>query len=118
MNSLLKLVILFVFLLGVLFVRFFFFYQNQPQYQDLQHIEFKTVLLSEPQHFSNYQLITANLYSGQKVYLRVSSYPRYHYQDRLMVSGELEVKIHNKRRSISMYFPKIQALEKESNLFL
>ena len=111
-----KLPLVLLVLLLFLSLRLYFFYRNQPQIKDGQKINFKTTLLSEPKVFGNYQSITANLASNQKVFIKVPRFPEFHYGDVLDVNGVVKKKaLDNKRIILTIYFPKTK-LVKNSNL--
>lgn len=115
----LKIVSIFILLLVILALRFFFFYQNQPHYTDGQHINFETTLFSEPKIFGNYQTLSANLDTIDKILIKTNSYPKFHYQDTVRISGTLKVKVlKNKKIVMIIYFPKIEAVKKDKNLLL
>lgn len=113
--------IFFVFIIAsvLLLVRFSLFYHNQPHFTDGQYLDFETTLFSEPQVFGNYQLLSANLRTTNKIYIKTTLFPKFHYQDTVRVSGNLKVKtLENKRTVMTIYFPKIESVKKDKNLFL
>ncbi len=122
------------FLLLLLGLRFFFFYHNQPQYHDGDKLDFHTTLLSEPQIVGNRQLLSANLSTGNKIFITIPQYPQFHYGDTVRISGPIRVlpraggfqpraregqpygastqkdkALDNKNLILAMYFPKIEA---------
>jgi len=110
---------IFTLLLLLLFVRFFFFYHNQPEYQDGQYINFETTLYSEPKIVGRQQRISANLASGNRIFVTTSLYPQFHYGETLLISGTLKHKaISNKNTPLTMHFPKIEVVKDHKNLFL
>ncbi|MEK7534458.1 MAG: ComEC/Rec2 family competence protein [Patescibacteria group bacterium] len=118
MNKL-KIVPIFIVLLVILALRFFFFYQSQPHYTDGQYIDFKTTLFSEPKIFGNYQILSANLGTTDKILIRTTLYPKFYYQDTVRISGKIKIKtLGNKRTITIMYFPKIEAVKKDKNALL
>ena len=120
-------------LLILLSLRFFFFYQNQPQLTDGQEISFETAILSQPQVFGSRQVFTAN-YKNQKVRITTSRFPELNYGDFVRISGPIRIlpraggfqsralegrsygasKISNKNNRLLMYFPKIEVLKDKS----
>lgn len=109
---------IFAFLLLLLSLRFFFFYQTQPQYQDGQSISIKTTLLSEPQIVGSIQRFSANL-GNKKIFIRAPLYPEFHYGDTIRIYGRVKVKSLNQKNKIMvMYFPKVEAVKEERNIFL
>lgn len=119
--------ILFI-LLTALGIRFFLFYGQQSEYKDGQKIRFETTLLSEPGGIGNYQKLSANLASGDKIFITIPRYPQYYYGDKLIISGIIKIKsasnfsnqknrlITNEKTIMTMYFPKVEAVNKEQNL--
>lgn len=115
----LKYFVVLTFLLIGLFLRFFFVYQSQPHYIDGQDINFETTLFSEPKVFGNYQVLSANLGTINKILIKTNLYPKFHYQDTVRISGTLKVKaLGNRRTVMRIYFPKIEAVKKDKNLLL
>jgi len=117
-------------LLIFLALRFFFFYQNQPHYTDGQYVNFETTLFSEPKIFGNYQTLSANLGTSNKILIKTNLYPKFHYQDTVSISGyiheqtlnvpgKIKFKVLENKRTLTMiYFPKIEAVKKDKNLLL
>ncbi len=104
---------------SVLPLRFFFFYQNQAHYTDSQDINFETTLFSEPEIFSNYQVLSANLGTIDKILIRTNLYPKFHYQDTLRISGKMKFKtLKNTKTIITIYFPRIEVVKKDKNFLL
>src|SRR3989338_9542198 len=99
----------------VLGVRVFLYYQNQPQFTEGQSVSFKTELHSEPK-ISNRQTLSANL-GNRRILVVTSSWPQYHYQDSLKISGKLESRVLKDGTKIFvLFFPKIE--KQNSNNFL
>lgn len=110
---------IFTLLLTVLTFRFFFFYQSQPHYTDGQYVEFETTLFSEPKIFGNYQVLSGNLGTIDKILIKTSLYPKFHYQDTVRISGRIKFKLLENKQIIStIYFPKIESVKKDKNAFL
>ncbi len=107
---------IFVFLLIILAFRFFFFYQNQTKYTNGQRISFETALLSEPRIVGGQQRLTANLASGNKVFVTTSLFPSFHYGNRLYIVGKLNKRLLNRNSILVMYFPKIEMVKSNFNL--
>lgn len=114
----------FIFLLLLLGFRFFFFFQNQKEYHDEEQISFEATLLSQPQIFSSYQGVSANLAGGQKIFITASRYPELNYGQKIRVSGKIKTRTGNSTSSLliknkpilTMFFPKIEILKSESGL--
>ena len=114
-----KLYIIFPILLFVLAFRFWFYYHSQPEYQDGQDVSFETTLLSEPQIVGNQQRISANLDSGDRIFITTSLYPQFHYADTLLIDGILKQRrLENGSIILTMVYPKIKIIEDNKNLFL
>ena len=97
------------FLLFILLLRFFFFFQKGDAYSDGQKIKYETTIFSEPQFTSTIQKISVNLPTGENVYITLPRFPEYSYGDRVVISGTLHKKLLSKNRSIfSQNFPKIE----------
>lgn len=106
-------ILVFCLLLLILFFRFLFFYQNQPQYADGQEVAFATILFSEPQMVGSQQRLSANL-GNQRIFIRAALHPQFHYGDIIKISGILKVRsIDSKTTIMVMYFPKIEFMKKD-----
>lgn len=115
----LKLASIFSFLLFILALRFFFFYLNQPEYHDGQHVSFKTTLLKEPQVFSRYQRLSANINSTQEVFITAPVFSQLHYGDTVTITGALKKRVLNKNKTImTMSYPKIEAVKGNKNFLI
>ena len=105
---------LLVILLVILSFRFYFFYQNQPQFAHGQELSFETTLMSQPQAIGSRQVFTAN-YENQsfgKLRIITSRFPELNYGDFVRISGSLS----NKNDRLLMYFPKIETISNSSNI--
>ncbi len=112
-----KLVIFAAFLLTLLSLRFFFFYHNQNQYKDGEHVSFTTTLLSDPQVVGSQQRISANLASGERILVIVPLIPEFRYGDTVAISGTISQRLlTNKKTLLSIYFPKIKTVKREPGL--
>lgn len=115
--SRLTMFLVFTVLLFILAVRFFLFYHNQPRYVNGQYVSFETTLLSEPQISGKYQNLSANLASGEKIFIKTSISPQFHYGDSVRISGVLNKRVlNNKKTAMTMFFPKIEAVKGDKNL--
>lgn len=115
--SKLKIVSIFGLLLIVLSIRFWFFYQNQTKYKDGEYVSFTVTLLSDPQILGSQQIISANLASGDRVFVVTTLSPEFHYGDTIAVSGSISQRVIGKKKtSLSVYFPKIKAVKSEPGL--
>lgn len=108
-----------IFLLTMfLFLRFFFFYQNQPQFKDGQEIEFETALLSEPQISGSLQRVIANQ-NGQRIFITLPRFPEFYYGQVLHISGILKKRLLTREKVIlTMFFPKVELVKKAQNPLL
>ena len=103
------------FFLLIFGVRVFLYYQNQPQFTEGQLVSFKTELHSEPK-ISNRQTLSANL-GRKRVLIITSSWPQYHYQDSLKISGKLESRVLKDGTKIFVtFYPKIEK-QNRNNFF-
>ncbi len=108
----LGIVCIFCFTLVILALRFFFFYQNQPKFSDGQHVSFQATLLKEPQVFSRYQRLSANINSTQEVFITTSVFSQLHYGDTVVITGTLKERAISKNKTImTMSYPKIQVVK-------
>jgi competence protein ComEC len=102
---------LLVFLIIVLSFRFYFFYQNQPQFTNGQDVNFEATILSQPQAVGSQQVFAAN-YKNQKIKISISRFPELNYGDFVRISGVIS----NKNGRVLMYFPKIETINNSGNL--
>lgn len=109
-----------VFLLLIpLSLRFFFFYQNQPQFENGQHLEFETTLLSEPQIVGSIQRLIANLENGERIFITLPRFPEFHYGQTLHISGTLKKRLLTSEKVIlTISFPKVELAKKTQNPLL
>lgn len=113
-----KIAIISTCLLLILALRFFFFYQNQPQYTDGQEIIFETTLLSEPRVVGRYQHLSAKLASGERIFITIPQFPEFHYSDTIRISGMVKVLTSNGQERLLMSFPKVEKIQKGHNFVL
>ena len=107
------------FVLVILVLRYFFFYQNQPKITDGQHVSFQTTLLKEPWVFSRYQRLSANINPTQEVFISTSIFSQLHYGDTVVITGTLKERALSKNKTImTMSYPKIEVIKDNKNLFL
>ena len=100
-----------VFLLVILGIRFYYFYNNQPQFEDGQRVIFEVSILSQPQVVGSQQSFTVN-YKNQKIKISTSRFPDINYGDFVRISGIIS----NRNGKVLMYFPKIEKINNSSNL--
>ncbi len=125
------------FLLVILSVRFYFFFQKGDTYKDGQKIRYETTIFSEPQSNSTIQKIDVNLPTGENVYITLPRFPEYNYGDRIIISGPIRILprhgggqsygastrifslLFNKQQYIfSQNFPKIEYVKTDKDLIL
>lgn len=105
-------------LILLLFLRFFFYYQNQPRLEDGQEIEFETTLLSEPQIVGSTQRLIANQ-NGRQIFITLPRFPEFHYGQTLHISGSLKKRLlTNGKTILTMSFPKVEPVKKGKNPLL
>lgn len=98
-----------------LFLRFLLFYHNQIQYKDGQYLNFETVLFSEPSITGKYQSISANLASGEKIFIKIPLYPQFYYGNSVRISGTLKRQaLINRKIVMTMFLPKVEAVRNRS----
>lgn len=107
----LKLLIVFLVLLFILGFRFYFFNSSQIQLVDGQRLNFETTILSQPQAVGSQQSFTAN-YKNQRVRIVAGRFSELNYGDFVRISGLIS----NQNDRLTMYFPKIEAINNSSNI--
>ncbi|MBI2031755.1 MAG: ComEC/Rec2 family competence protein [Candidatus Levybacteria bacterium] len=114
-----RLLIIGVTLLGLLFFRFFLFYDKSDLPQDGEQISFRSTLFSEPKIYQSYQRIEVDYQGKEKIFVFANIYPEYHYGDSLSISGRVKYRLlNNGDNFISMSYPKIEAVKTSENYFL
>lgn len=125
-----RIIVILTCLLLILSIRFWLYYQNQPQYKDGEYVSFTATLLSEPRIVGSQQRISANLASGERVTVIVPLIPEFHYGDKVAVSGPIRIlprdggfqprapeersyRASTKNNIVLIYFPKIRAVKHE-----
>ncbi|OGH11004.1 MAG: hypothetical protein A3B38_02315 [Candidatus Levybacteria bacterium RIFCSPLOWO2_01_FULL_36_13] len=103
----------------ILAVRLFFFYSNQPQFNDGQIINFTTTISSTPKIYQNYQSLYVNLSPLTGVLVKLSLDREFNYGDKIQVSGKLKSRLLNSGDTIfTMDHPKVELKNHEINPFL
>lgn len=114
MNQL-RLLIFFLILVFSLSLRYYFFYQNQPKFNDDQEVSFKATLLKEPRVFSRYQRFAANISPAQEVFITVPVFSQLHYGDTVGITGILKEGVISKNKTImTMSYPKIEVIKDDN----
>ncbi len=109
-----SLVLFSLILLSILSFRFYFFYNNQPQFADGQGISFEMTILSQPQVVGSRQVLTAN-HKNHKIRITTSRFPELNYGQDVRIAGALNIRMLNNKNVIySMYFPKIEIVKDKS----
>lgn len=103
----------------ILALRFFFFFTNQPEYEDGETLNFETDLLSRPENLAKTQRINVFLEGGQRIFITVPLFPQFNYGDRLSINGEVsKAPLKDGGEIYVMNFPKIEAKKEKQNKFL
>jgi len=106
-------------LLSILTFRFYFFYQNQPQFQDGQDLSFKTRIFSQPHTFGSRQTFTAN-YENQKIRITTGRFPELNYGETVLISGPVKILkidgVSSQDSLLLIYYPKIEKVKNDSGL--
>lgn len=110
-----KLLVISVFLLAALLLRFFFYYEYLPAYHDGQHVRFEASLQEEPEAKSGTQRFKLEAPGKLQAYVITRSFPQYNYGDRLVIDGIFTRREYKGHIFWSIYFPKIQIAKKDEN---
>lgn len=115
----LRYIVLVLTILSILLgLRFFFFHRDQPRFEDGQKLTFETTFLSEPKSVGNLSRQTVN-YKNTQIFLTFARFPEFHYGDTVRIYGTLKRRVLDNKNVINtMYFPKIEAVEKDKNIVL
>ena len=106
-------------LIIILTLRICLFYSQKTQYHDGEQVSFATTVSSASKFFGNLQNFSANLPSGEIVFIQTVGYPEYRYGDKISVSGSLKVKLLSGKNTIlTLSFPKIESVKNGENYFL
>jgi competence protein ComEC len=115
-----KKIFVFVSILSILLcIRLYLFFTTQKEYKDGENISFVTNILSEPKVYKSYQNFSISSPNGQVIYIKTEVYPIFHYQDRVMVSGNPKYRLLNeKSRILTIDYPQISFVKNNNNVFL
>lgn len=103
-----------LFLILLLGVRTYFFFQTKPHYKQGQEITLKTTLFSEPQVKEK----TQSFYVDD-ILIITSRFPEYHYGQTLELSGIIQERVlNNKKQVLTLYFPNIKKDDTNNGLAL
>lgn len=107
------------FLIIILIFRFFFFFKEADvRYYDGQPLQLETTLLSEPKISGKTQKFNVD-YKTNRIFVTTSLFPTLHYGDKLLISGNLKVKLLDGRKELYVLnFPKIEARKNNLNPLL
>lgn len=107
-----KLLVIWLILLIILALRYYFYSTSQPQYKTGETVSYTATIFTEPTIKANRQEFVLN-----SITIVAPGFPRYHYADRLKISGKVVerktsainswVPIKN-RQELAIYFPKIE----------
>lgn len=80
-------------------------------------MDFETTFFSEPKIIGKDQMLTANLASGEKVFMRISRFPEFHYGNSVRITGTLKKLMLNNKQVIStIQKPTINLMKNEQKL--
>lgn len=100
-------------LLLIISIRLYTFYTTKSSYKAGQEVILTTTLLIEPQTGK-----TQRFYIDD-ILVIAPGFPEYHYGDKLVISGNLENRVINNKRTIqTIYLPKIEKRPTEAGLAL
>lgn len=105
-----RLILLIVFFLLILSLRFIAFYDNQIDYKTGQQVSLETTLLEDTEGFGSHQRIIARLKNGERVFISTTAYPKYTYGQTLQIKGKLQIKDVERGQIYSMSYPEIIVL--------
>ena len=112
-----KPVFFFVLILSAfLALRLGIFYSSKTPYKEGERVNFTSHVLSEPKVYKSYQSFSVETPDGDRIFVKAETYPEYHFQDRMSISGNLKFRLLNgKVQILKMDYPKI-SLVKSNNL--
>ncbi len=105
----LKLPLLIILLLVLLALRFHSFYESHPTLKAGQKVSIEATLGEEPELTNKGQSFSIKADTNQIIFIKSTTSPRFHYGQKLLISGQLEEKKIEKDRSLLLiYFPKVE----------
>lgn len=115
--SLKNFILIFVFILSLLILRFYTYYSNLPQFKDGQGVVVNTRIISEPEIEDKLQRFKISP-KGMDIYVTSGKYPIYRYGEFLRIEGEMKVSKNDDRVFYSLSFPKISQVNKAPNFLI
>ena len=112
-----KIITIFIFLSLFLALRFTSVNSSQPHYQDNQSVRFIATVREEPEIKKGKQRVRVQTPHGVPVTIILSALPLYQYGDRLRITGTLKRSDYEGRVFWLLYYPQVQIVGKEQNLF-
>ncbi len=103
---------------------------NASNYINGMPVSFSAVLTQEPKISGQYQTFSVKTDKNDKVVIKTSRYPEYHYGQKLAISGTISIKSvqstststssvpSNKRPATTIYFPKITLEKNQDFMFV
>jgi competence protein ComEC len=107
---------IFFVLLSVLIFRFLIFNKNLPVYKDGQKIQFSGRLSEEPKIGAGTQRFKLKAGDGLQAYIVTRASQEFQYGDELFIDGVFTKKEYMGHFYWTIYFPKIQTINKEENV--
>lgn len=106
-----KVVILFILAIGILFLRFYWYFSHIPHYNNGQIVDLQVTLSEEPVASNQGQQFSITDSQNRRISIHSSLNELYHYGDRLAIRGKLQARIVAKNRDVySLFYPKITKL--------
>lgn len=116
--SKIKLFLLVLFVIILLF-RLGQTYLNRSNYSNGQNVVLTTLLLTDPQIFGKYQKFDISTPDGVKISVLTSPFSSLNYGQTVRISGKITREVlNNNKIGLTIYFPKIEAIESEEKSFL
>lgn len=97
-------------------VRFYHQQKNLQVYQDGELVQFVGSLHQEPEVKSGTQRFKLEMDNNLQAYVVTRSVPEFHYGDALLIDGVFTKREFKGHDFWSIYFPKIQMIDKEENI--
>lgn len=102
-----KLIVFLLFLVMILFIRIFLFYQSKPLITTEKKTTIEGTIASEPKINNNFQNFQLQLNDGNRVFITTLMDKEYHFQDQLIIIGTLEKRLLNNQVLYTSFMPEI-----------
>ncbi len=102
-----KLIFFLLFLVIILFIRIFLFYQSKPLITTEKKTTIEGTIASEPKINNNFQNFQLQLNDGNRVFITTLMDKEYHFQDQLIIIGTLEKRLLNNQVLYTSFMPEI-----------